>query len=303
MTREDYLKQLENNLLSLTTEEKNEALQYYTDYFEEAGDDNKVMAELGSPEDLAKTIKEKFANVPVKSKKENDQNDNDGNESSAFDAMYFSYDASSVKNINFNFGAAQVVVIPGDKYSIETRGLSAESLHCYLGSDGNLSVTNEKKVNLNFFSHDRKSRVIPRVLITVPQSVNIERLKVVIGAGSFETRDINLKCQDGYFEVGAGNLLLKKIYGGRLNFRCGMGNLVFDGKTTGICNIDCGMGAVKLNVEGKPEDYSYDVKVGLGDFRFNNEKKSGVCQYVNDVRKDNHFSVNCGMGSVCIKMD
>ena len=48
MTREEYLSQLKNNLLSLTDEERDEALKYYSDYFEEANDDEKVIRELGS---------------------------------------------------------------------------------------------------------------------------------------------------------------------------------------------------------------------------------------------------------------
>ena len=39
MNRDEYIKQLENNLLSLTEDEKSEAVQYYSDYFDEANDD------------------------------------------------------------------------------------------------------------------------------------------------------------------------------------------------------------------------------------------------------------------------
>ena len=56
MTRDEYLKELKNNLLSLSNDEQAEAIEYYTDYFEEAADDEKVMRELGTPEELAKTI-------------------------------------------------------------------------------------------------------------------------------------------------------------------------------------------------------------------------------------------------------
>lgn len=302
MERSEYLKQLKNNLLSLTEDEQAEALQYYSDYFDEADDDEKVIAELGSPEELAKTIVEKFANVLTKSEKVTDGTSNDEKQSS-FDALYYSFSKDSVKNISFSFETAQVVLIPGEKYSIETRGIDANRLYCHLSSEGNLSVKNEKSVNFNFFNHERKSRLIPRILITIPNDSSINRLKVFVGAGSLEARDIELKCQEGFFDVGAGNLVIKNIYGGKVDFRCGMGNLAFIGKISGKSNVDCGMGAVNLKIKGNPSDYSYDVKVGLGDFRFNDEKKSGIAQYVNNAKKENHFSVNCGMGSVAIKVE
>ena len=70
MNRDEYIKQLESNLLSLTEDEKAEAVQYYSDYFDEANDDQKVIEELGSPEELAKTITEKFVlNVMMNLKK------------------------------------------------------------------------------------------------------------------------------------------------------------------------------------------------------------------------------------------
>ena len=84
--------------------------------------------------------------------------------------------------------------------------------------------------------------------------------------------------------------------------RCGMGNLNVEGAIKGKSNIDCGMGAVKLELSGSESEYSYDAQVGLGDFKFNDEKKSGVCQVYASERKANHFSVNCGMGSVNIIM-
>ena len=56
MTKKQYLKKLEYCIQALPAEERNEALEYYSDYFDDADDDDKVMQELGEPEDLAKTI-------------------------------------------------------------------------------------------------------------------------------------------------------------------------------------------------------------------------------------------------------
>ena len=69
MTREEYLNELKSSIMSLTSDEQAEAIQYYSDYFDEADDDEKVMRELGTPEELAKTIIEKFANALVDRKK------------------------------------------------------------------------------------------------------------------------------------------------------------------------------------------------------------------------------------------
>lgn len=59
MNREEYMRRLENALTDISPAEREEALQYYNDYFDDAGEENveNVMNSLGTPENLAETIK------------------------------------------------------------------------------------------------------------------------------------------------------------------------------------------------------------------------------------------------------
>jgi len=59
MNREEYMKRLEAALGDISPSEREEALQYYNDYFDDAGVENeeKVMESLGTPETLAQAIK------------------------------------------------------------------------------------------------------------------------------------------------------------------------------------------------------------------------------------------------------
>ena len=59
MTRADFMRRLEELLSDVTPAEREEAIQYYNDYFDDAGAENEqsVIASLGSPETLARTIK------------------------------------------------------------------------------------------------------------------------------------------------------------------------------------------------------------------------------------------------------
>lgn len=302
MTREEYLNQLKNCLNSLTCDELNEALQYYSDYFEESNDDQKVIAELGTPEELAKTISEKFANVPVMTENAQDSEEKKSDENySRQEKLYFEFEPKNVQKMALNFGAADVVLISGEKYSLETRGVTADYVNCHLSSDGLLTIKNSKKINLNFWGHNRATRLVPRFLITVPRNARLNFLKISIGAGNFRTKDCDVTCQNAEFEVGAGNLFFDKVNSQNANFRCGMGKFEVSGDVQGLIVVDCGMGSVKLNLDGNKDDFSYDLKLGLGDFKFNSEKKSGVCKIDSDYKKKNHLSVNCGMGGVIVK--
>ncbi|HEL2383848.1 TPA: DUF4097 family beta strand repeat protein [Streptococcus suis] len=61
MTRAEYLNQLEQALTQLHPSTKQEALDYFNEYFDEKGDDQTAIAELGNPQEAAKEI---IANLP-----------------------------------------------------------------------------------------------------------------------------------------------------------------------------------------------------------------------------------------------
>ena len=59
MSRTEYMRELDALLQGISKEEREEAMQYYNDYFDDAGSENeeKVIKELGSPAKLADTIR------------------------------------------------------------------------------------------------------------------------------------------------------------------------------------------------------------------------------------------------------
>lgn len=59
MSRKEFMEELENMLDNIQESEKEEALQYYNDYFDEAGTENEdqVIRELGTPAKVAAIIK------------------------------------------------------------------------------------------------------------------------------------------------------------------------------------------------------------------------------------------------------
>lgn len=60
MNRRQFMNALERLLQDIPKNEREEALQYYNDYFDDAGEENEnsVISELGSPEQVARTIRE-----------------------------------------------------------------------------------------------------------------------------------------------------------------------------------------------------------------------------------------------------
>ena len=65
MNREEYLKRLSFLLKDLPEEEIEDAIAYYEDYFEEAGEEKEeqVIKKLGSPEKIAKMIRDSVQEI------------------------------------------------------------------------------------------------------------------------------------------------------------------------------------------------------------------------------------------------
>lgn len=317
MDKETYINKLNEKLSSLTEEEKKEAVEYYSDYLEEAENVEQAMKELGSPEELAQSIKEKIAGVPVKvdsSKTENNETEQNGHfegyDSTGWDRVEkYNFGSEEIKNWDFSFGAAQIVVVPnekGNEYSVEARNIDFSVFQCEISKLGTLMISNKILVNDVFkFGKGKSSsgkRNPPRILIKTPSKVDLEKCKLSLGAGSLEIRQVEVNSGIYYVNVGAGQCLASRMNGGAFNVKCGMGKVEIEGSSRGESSIGCGMGEVSFKLTGKMEDYSYNASVGLGDFSFNDAKKSGFGRVRSPAKLGNNFSVKVGMGNVKILM-
>lgn len=65
MSREEFLRQLEQELRGLSTEERENAMRYYRDYLSEADDVQAAIDGLGSPKKVAADILREFGAVPA----------------------------------------------------------------------------------------------------------------------------------------------------------------------------------------------------------------------------------------------
>lgn len=298
MSRDEYLEKLKAELAILPQKDIEDALSYYSNYFLDANDDQKVISELGEPQVLAKKIIENNQKKLQEISKKQQNNEKAENENS--DALYFEFEKKDVKNLRLDFGMANVVLISGRKFCVETRGILSDFFNCNLNSSGTLTINNQKRINLDFWNHNAKYRAVPRILITIPNDSNLEELKIRIGAGKLVSKNIKISCNSSYFDCESGHLFVNFIKTQNSKIHCGIGNLSIVGEFLGKTEIDCGMGNINLNLKGNLQDYSYDGKVGLGSFHINEIKKSGVGQINCDEKKYNHLSVNVGMGNVSV---
>lgn len=314
MTKKQYLKKLEYCISALPADERNEALDYYSNYFDDADDDDKVMMELGEPEDLAKTIIEKFTCVPAvsKNKKKSQKNESEEETEDESDDLYeyedeklcYEFKKNQVKHLAVSLAACDCVFKSGKDFKVEARGISRDDLRCEINKAGTLIVENKKKIpGKKLFNHERTNNWCPRVLITLADDAEFENVRINLGAGQIRTKKLNITSLKTMIDVGAGNFELNGLTSGATSLRCSVGHLKVEGRLFGYTKVDCGMGACELKIAGDEDDYSYDAKVGLGNIKFGKDKYSGFSKSYFGDPKENHVSIVCGMGEVKVKFE
>lgn len=143
MNRADFMKNLAELLADVPPTEREEAIQYYNDYFDDAGEENEqsVIASLGTPQQLADTIRAGLA---------------DGGNSGEFTEKGFSgYEpkkSNEVMNLNSadeNRGSGNQNSYNGQNNSSNQGYYSNQNTYDNQGYNSNQSYNNSQRYNSN----------------------------------------------------------------------------------------------------------------------------------------------------------
>ncbi|HFI0563232.1 TPA: DUF4097 family beta strand repeat-containing protein [Streptococcus suis] len=221
MTRADYLNQLEQALAQLHPSARQEALDYFNEYFDEKGEDQIAIAELGNPQEAAKEI---IANLPEDALiAKEDQTDQHSSKPFDFDFDFdFQFDWENFFN-NFKHSAyqarermeltAKIEELPeflNLQISLEDQALSVQTydgetvlLHNPVSEEGNyqafdyqlvqdsLYLTSKPSPNHLYFSNNQTSSAILKIPKKLLPLTNL----------SLNTRDSSLSMADVHSQV------------------------------------------------------------------------------------------------------
>ena len=158
-----------------------------------------------------------------------------------------------------------VVIETGDQFLAKTNN---KNIQCK--QNGNKLVIKEKKKS--WFSTKNRGELV----ITIPQDLKFEKVKINTGAGRLKIENINTDKLD--FDLGAGETIIDNIVADSLRIDTGVGELSirsgeindfdFDmgvgssditAKLTGEGKISTGIGELDLNILGSKDNYEIKV--------------------------------------------
>ncbi|EEG88554.1 hypothetical protein COPCOM_03262 [Coprococcus comes ATCC 27758] len=100
------------------------------------------------------------------------------------------------------------------------------------------------------------------LVIYLPRDYKFDQVDMEYGAVTAEIDGLNAKSLK--IESGASGCTIKNADIEELDVETGAGSLDFYGTVEKEVDIDCGAGSVTLNLEGKVEDYNYELDSSAG---------------------------------------
>lgn len=168
---------------------------------------------------------------------------------------------SGVENLKLDIGASEVRIKTGtdDKIHVDDSRMKTENaVQKTLSDDGKtLEITTKMRSS---FKNVRN--VKGTLVIYLPKDYKFDQVDMEYGAATAEIDGLNTKSLK--IESGASGCTIKNADIEELDVETGAGNLDFYGTVEKEVDIDCGAGRVTLNLEGKVEDYNYELDSSAG---------------------------------------
>lgn len=168
---------------------------------------------------------------------------------------------SGVENLKLDIGASEVRIKTGtdDKIHVDDSRMKTENaVQKTLSDDGKtLEITTKMRSS---FKNVRN--VKGTLVIYLPKDYKFDQMDMEYGAATAEIDGLNAKSVK--IESGASGCTIKNADIEELDVETGAGSLDFYGTVEKEVDIDCGAGRVTLNLEGKVEDYNYELDSSAG---------------------------------------
>ena len=168
---------------------------------------------------------------------------------------------SGVENLKLDIGSSEVRIKTGtdDKIHVDDSRMKTENAVQKTLSDGGKTLEITTKMRSSF---KNVRNVKGTLVIYLPKDYKFDQVDMEYGAATADIDGLNAKSLK--IESGASGCTIKNADIEEPDVETGAGSLDFYGTVEKEVDIDCGAGRVTLNLEGKVEDYNYELDSSAG---------------------------------------
>ena len=209
---------------------------------------------------------------------------------------------SNVENLKLDIGASEVQIKTGtdDKIHVDDSRMKTENAVQKRLSDDRKTLEITMKMRSSFdFKNVRNVKGI--LVIYLPRDYKFDQVDMEYGAVTAEIDGLNAKSLK--IESGASGCTIKNADIEELDVETGAGSLDFYGTVEKEVDIDCGAGSVTLNLEGKVEDYNYELDSSAGSIEIGEDIDLGGLSTEKSIDNGSKrtIEISNGAGSVEIR--
>jgi len=232
-----------------------------------------------------------------------------------------------VKSIDMDINYREVNVVEGEQFSISAENIVENEIDTSV-KDGTWYIKENSKDNVNFFGFHVSVNDLfnwdnsHQITITIPKDFIAKNITVNIKAGSLHIDELkadkcDLNVQSGRlsveklavsnqskYHVGAGEITIDNIIAKDIDLSCDVGKIHVSGTITGDNSIQNNVGEVKLALDGKESDYSYEVSCNVGNVTVGDINYHKINnKIINDNNAKNNIKLDCRVGKIKVKFN
>ncbi len=135
--------------------------------------------------------------------------------------------------------------------------------------------------------------------IFVNMPLTAEEININVNAGECQAEERLKALRVLKAEVGAGEIELEEAEAEEIVFIANVGQITADWMDAKLIDINCGIGSIEAEAAGREQDYSYEIKCGIGEVTIGDSDFSGIS---NKRRMEGtgtkEMKVDCNIGDV-----
>ena len=142
-----------------------------------------------------------------------------------------------------------------------------------------------------------------RITLRIPKGKAYSVFALKIGAGNADLKHVALHCKTLNLEAGAGNIEIGAVRESQSVFmKIGAGHVSVESAQASDVRVECGVGECQLGLEGRENDYNYEISCGIGDIRINDSrmKQIGAGELRKNTQALGTVKLSCGVGEIVI---
>lgn len=203
------------------------------------------------------------------------------------DKITFKETYEEIERIEVDAVSSNIIIRIGDSFKVETQNIKNNF------SSNKKRKTLEIEESTGLFN---KNKGNGKIIIEIPEEIELEELKIDTGAGKFEITDITAKefemnhgagllnitnsnFKESDIDGGAGEINILSSTLNNLELDAGIGKINLEAEITGNSKIECGVGEININLLGEKNNYSISTEKGIGTIKINGENQSNSTIY------------------------